>query len=127
MEAVKIAAVGIVAGLLALSIKKIKPEISMLISIAAGVVIIGMSFGYLTEAVGFIKDFAAQNSEVTKSLMLVLKIVGIAYICEFAVQILKDIGENAVASKIEVGGKLIIMVLTLPMLKTFAETVIGLL
>ncbi len=56
----------------------------------------------------------------------ILKIIGIAYIAEFAAQISKDAGQGAIASKIELGGKILILAMAIPILTAIIETVIGL-
>lgn len=122
----KIAAVGLVAGLLAIIIKKNNPELSVQISIAAGIMIFLMVADQLVYAVDFLRNFSEQYEGVYEGVKVVLKITGIAYVCEFAVQILRDAGENATASKIELGGKVMIMVVTLPLLGNFLDIIVSL-
>ncbi len=57
----------------------------------------------------------------------ILKIIGIAYIAEFGAQIAKDAGQGAIASKIELAGKVLIMIMAIPIISVIIETVIGLL
>jgi stage III sporulation protein AD len=57
----------------------------------------------------------------------ILKIIGIAYIAEFGAQITKDAGQGAIASKIELAGKILIMVMAIPILTVIIETIIRLL
>lgn len=54
----------------------------------------------------------------------ILKIIGIAYIAEFAAQITKDAGQGAIASKIELGGKILILAMAIPILTVMIETII---
>ena len=56
----------------------------------------------------------------------ILKIIGIAYIAEFAAQISKDAGQGAIASKIELGGKILILAMAIPILTVMIETIIQL-
>lgn len=56
----------------------------------------------------------------------ILKIIGIAYVAEFATQITKDAGQGAIASKIELGGKIIILAMAIPILTVMIETIIQL-
>lgn len=127
MEVAKIAAIGLIAGILAVTVKKTNPEIAMQVSIGAGVIIFIMVAGELADAVEFIRSFAEEYQSFSEGVGIVLKVVGIAYIAEFAVQILKDAGESALSSKVEIAAKVIIMLLTLPLLHSFAEMVFGLL
>ena len=126
MEVLRIAAVGIVAGVLAIAVKKTNPEISIQVGMAAGIVILLMSLEYLRDAVDFLRDFSEKTGSGYEAVRLVLKVIGIAYICEFAVQALKDAGENAIGAKVELGGKLIMVVLTLPLFSEFAGMVMQL-
>lgn len=56
----------------------------------------------------------------------ILKIIGIAYIAEFAAQITKDAGQGAIASKIELAGKVLILAMAIPILSVLIETIIQL-
>lgn len=54
----------------------------------------------------------------------ILKIIGIAYIAEFAAQVTKDAGQGSIASKIELGGKILILTMAIPILTVMIETII---
>jgi stage III sporulation protein AD len=56
----------------------------------------------------------------------ILKIMGIAYVTEFGAQIVRDAGQEAIASKIELAGKVLIMVLAIPIITVVIETVVDL-
>lgn len=56
----------------------------------------------------------------------ILKIIGIAYIAEFGAQLTKDAGQVAIASKIELAGKILILVMAVPILTVIIETILGL-
>ena len=126
MEIAKIAAVGIVAAVLAITLKKTNPEISLQVSLAAGIVILLMSVKQLREAVKFVREFSERFRGSLEVLTVVMKIVGIAYICEFAAQALRDCGEGSIAAKIELGGKLVMMTMTLPLFAEFITLVMRL-
>lgn len=126
MEIAKIAAVGLMACVLAVTLKKTKPEIAVQISIAAGIIILLMILDYLREAVNFIKEFADSMRGMYEGTVLVLKVIGIAYIGEFASDALNDAGESAIAKKVDLAGKVIITVMTLPLFKQFAQVVLSL-
>ena len=54
----------------------------------------------------------------------IIKIVGISYLMEFAINICKDAGESAIGTKLEFGGKVIILTLTFPILLSLVDTII---
>lgn len=127
MEIIQIALIGIVAGVLVVAIKQKQPEIGMQVSIVAGLIIFIYALDYLVTAVDYIRDIVTRYDIPYESITIVLKIIGIAYICEFAVQILKDTGESSLASKVELAGRVFIIVLSLPIMTSFLNMVLGLL
>ena len=127
MEIIKIAIIGIIAGVLVVAIKQKQPEIGMQASIIAGLIIFIYALDYLVTAVDYIRDIVTRYDIPFESITIVLKIIGVAYICEFAVQILKDTGEGSLASKVELAGRVFIIVLSLPIITSFMNMVLGLL
>jgi len=127
MEIVQIAAIGLIAGVLVVMIRQKQPELAMQVSIVAGLIIFIYVLDYLVTAVDYIKDVVERYKIAYESIAIVLKIIGIAYICEFAVQILKDTGETSLSSKVELAGRVLIIVLSLPVITSFMNMVIGML
>ena len=127
MEIAKVIGIGIVGGILAVAVKKTNPELGMQVSIAAGVIVFCLVLGYLAQAVDFIRSFAEQYGALYQGTLVLLKVIGIAYLCEFGVQVLRDAGENALAVKVELAGKVIIFAVTLPLIGQFAQMVLELL
>jgi len=127
MEIVRIVLIGIVAGVLIMTIKQKQPEIALQVSIIAGLIIFIYVLDYIVIAIDYVKDLVNKFSIPYESITVVLKIIGIAYICEFAVQVLKDTGENSIANKVEIAGRVFIVVLSLPVLSSFMNMVLGML
>jgi len=74
-----------------------------------------------------LEELAASSGVQMIYLKTILKIIGIAYIAEFGAQIVRDAGQEGIASKIELAGKVMIMVLAIPIISIIIETVIKLL
>lgn len=127
MEIIKIALIAIVAGVFALAIKQKQPELSLQVSIVAGLIIFLYVLNYLATAVDYIKDIVSRYNIPYAGITTVLKIIGVAYICEFAVQVLKDTGENTIATKVEIAGRVFIIVLSLPIITSFMNMIISML
>ena len=127
MEIVQIVAIGLIAGVLVVMIRQKQPELAMQVSIVAGLIILIYVLDYLVTAVEYIRDVVAEYEIPYDGIAIVLKIIGIAYICEFAVQILKDTGESSLSSKVELAGRVLIIVLSLPVFTSFLKMVIGML
>ena len=71
-----------------------------------------------------LRTFTGRMNIDTVYISTVFRIVGIAYIAEFGAQVCKDAGENSIASKIELAGKVIILVLAVPILIALMELII---
>ncbi|WP_435925112.1 stage III sporulation protein AD [Paenibacillus sp. DYY-L-2] len=127
MEMIQIVGLGLVATVLILVIKEQKPMFAFLIAASTGIFI----FLYLIGKIGGIIEVLEQLAESTGVQMIylktILKIIGIAYIAEFGAQIVRDAGQESIASKIELAGKVMIMVLAIPIISIIIETVIKLL
>ena len=127
MEIIRIALIGIVAGVLVVTVRQKQPEIGMQVGIVAGLIIFIYVLDYIVTAVDYVKNIVSSYHIPIDGITIGLKIVGIAYICEFAVHTLKDTGENALAAKVEIAGRVFIVVLSLPVLSSFMNMVIGIL
>ncbi|OEH85652.1 stage III sporulation protein AD [Desulfuribacillus stibiiarsenatis] len=127
MEILQIVSFGLVATILIIILKEQKPQIAFLLSIITGVSIFIFLLGKIAVIIQTIEKLAFQANIDIVFLETILKIIGIAYIAEFGAQISRDAGEGTVANKIELAGKILIMVLALPIIAVIIETVIQLL
>ncbi|RJX18704.1 MAG: stage III sporulation protein AD [Desulforudis sp.] len=127
MEILQIVGFGLVAAVLIVLLRQQKPEMAMLVSIAAGVVIFLFVLDKVGAVVNVLKDLAARANINMLYLGAILKIVGIAYIADFGAQICRDSGEGALASKIEFAAKVLIMVLAVPIVMAVLDTIMKIL
>ncbi len=81
----------------------------------------------IASIIGLISELAESANIHMVYLQTILKIIGIAYIAEFGSQIAKDAGQGAIASKIELAGKIFILVLAIPIIKAVIEMILALL
>jgi len=126
MEIFKIAAVGIIATIFSVMLKNQKPEFSLQISIITGLIIFLFVLSKLASVLEVFNTLVQKTNIDTVYITTILKIIGIAYIAEFGAQVCRDAGENAIASKIELGGKVLIMVLGIPILIALLDLIIKL-
>jgi len=118
----KIGMIGVVAAILATFLKKERAELSTMIGIITGIVI----FFYILSQLSVVTEFLANilkkiNIEETYYFQL-LKMLGVAYVAEFAASICKDAGHQAIAGMIELFAKLSIVTLSIPGLLFLVET-----
>lgn len=127
MDIVKIVGIGIIAVIIITIIKQYKPEFAIYVSILAGIIIFFMVFENLSGIIDLINDLTLKSNVNSDFIKILLKITGIAFLAEFAVQICMDLGESALANKLDLGGKVIIISLSIPILSSLIETVVQIL
>ncbi len=126
-EIVKVVAIGIVAVIIITIIKQYKPEFAIYVSIVAGIIIFFTVFDKLAGIINIINELSSKANINSEFIKILLKITGIAFLAEFAIQICTDLGESALANKVDLGGKVIIIGLSIPILSSLIETVIQIL
>ena len=124
MEIMQIIGIAIISTVLCLVLKKDRPEIANFVAITAGVAILLSVVLKLNFIVEEINSLAERANIPSMYISLIIKLIGIAYIMEFAVSLCKDCGENNIASKLEFGGKIIIMSMSFPILLSIIDVII---
>lgn len=127
MEIVKVIGVGLTALILIIILKQYKPEFAIYASLIAGAIILFMVMGKMTGVINMLTNLTNKIGVGSSFLKILLKITGIAILTEFAVSICKDSGENAIASKIDLGGKIIIISISIPIITALLELIINIL
>ncbi|GAV11026.1 stage III sporulation protein AD [Paenibacillus sp. NAIST15-1] len=100
---------------------------AFIISTFAGIAIFLFLIGKIEVVIQVLEDLADRSGIQPIYLKTILKMIGIAYIAEFGAQIVRDAGQDGIASKIELAGKVLIMVLAIPIISVIIETVMKLL
>ena len=124
MEIIKIAGIGLIALILIIIIKQYRPEFAVYISLCAGAIILTLVMSKMSGIIGILTELSNKVSNNNGLLTILMKITGIAFITEFAVSICKDSGESAIASKIDLGGKVVVISMSIPIISTLLETII---
>jgi len=124
VDIVQVIGLAIVATVIIAVIKAQRPEIAIQISIAAGIIVFTMILGKISAVIELLNSYAERININTVYISTLLKIVGIAYIAEFGAEVCKDAGESAIASKVELAGKVVIIVLAVPILTSLMNLII---
>ncbi len=125
MNIVQIVALALVAAILALTLKKYSPEVALIISLAASMIIFFSFMPQLTQAVQTVTTIGKRVNIESDYISIVLKIIGIAYIAELGSQICIDAGQSAIASKIEMAAKAFIIIIAAPIFLTLIDIITG--
>lgn len=117
MNILQIAALGIISAFAVLVVREHRPEIALVLGIGSGVMILILVLDGLFEVVYSFYNLAESTGLDSGVFSSVLKIVGVGYITEFAAGICVDSNNKSLGDKVMLGGKVMIMVLALPIIK----------
>lgn len=123
----KIALIGIVTAVIAVSCKGIKTEYGLYAGLAGCMIIAIAGIGKLASLTDVISRFEGYISDNAGYIAILLKMLGIAYVAGIASDISRDAGYNAMASQIEMAGKFSILLISAPILEALLDTVFTLL
>ena len=124
MDIIKIIGVGLIALIIIIIVKQYRPEFTMYVSVAAGIIILLLVMDKLSSIIDLLTNLANKTSINNEFIFLLIKITGIAILTEFASSVCKDSGETAIASKVDMGGKIIIVSMSIPIISSLLETVL---
>lgn len=127
MEVIKIIGIGLIALILIIILRQYKPEFVIYVSLIAGALILTLTFSKISGIIELINSLSSKASIHQDFITLLIKITGIAILTEFAVSICKDTGETAIANKIDMGGKVIMVSMSVPIIAGLLETIIKIL
>ena len=127
MDIVKIIGIGLTALIVIIILKQYKPEFTVYVSLIAGAIVLFIVMDKLEGIINILQTLANKTGTGRSFLKILLKITGIAILTEFAVSVCKDSGETAVASKIDFGGKIIIISISIPIITALLELIINIL
>lgn len=127
MEIWQIVGIALVVSVISVVLKQFRPEIALQLTILTGTIIFTLIIDKIKIIVDLLQNLADQANISSYYLIIVLKIVGVAYLAEFGADICRDAGENALATKIEIAAKVGVLVLAIPIIVAILESVMRLL
>ena len=127
MEIIKIIGIAIIALIIIILLKQYRPEFTIYISLVAGILIMFLIMDKLGGIIDLLKSLTNKTQINSQFLLLLIKITGIAFLAEFATSICKDSGETAIASKVELGSKIVIISMSVPIISSLLETILKIL
>ena len=114
MSIFQLIAVAVLGTALALTIRPFRPEMAMLVGIVTGLILLGYGLAELSGLVETLRTLSASYGVDGSYVGVLLKIIGIAYAAQFGSQVCMDAGESAIAGKVELCGRVLILAAALP-------------
>lgn len=115
------AGAGVIFCLLALLVKQYRPELASCVSLAGGLALLLAAIIWAEPLISEIRDIASGSGQ-GENFGIALKAIGVCIIAQTASDICKDAGQQSLAAKIDLGGKLAVLAVSLPLLRGLLET-----
>ena len=119
----KVIGIALTAAAASLLLRTYRPELSVQIAVAAGTLLLLLTVDELKVMSAFLNDMFERTGIKTEYLKAMVKVLGIAYLAQFAADLCRDAGESAVAGKVELAGRVMILAISLPILGAILELV----
>ena len=123
MEVMRIVGIGLIGAILSILLRNSKPEFSMLIPVVVSFTVLACAMPYLIRITEELSRMASSAGIHSSYMRIVIKVIGISYLVCITAELCKDAGENAIAAKIELGGKLIILAMAIPIINSLLNLV----
>ncbi|MFD2045973.1 stage III sporulation protein AD [Ornithinibacillus salinisoli] len=125
MDIIQIVTLGIIASILYIVLKDLKGPFAFFIILVTGIIIFLVVMKQIGSIINLIETLGQKATINGMYIQTILKIIGIAYITELGANITKDAGLGAVAAKIELAGKVFILLLAIPILTAVIEAILN--
>jgi len=126
VEIWQVVGLALVVTVIGIVLKQIRPEIALQLTILTGATIFLLVMGKVKVIVELLQNLADQSNISSYYLLIVLKIVGIAYLAEFGAQICRDAGEGTLANKVELAARISVLILGIPIITAILESLVRL-
>lgn len=123
MELVKIIGVGIVTAVTAVLLRTSRPELSFAVTIAGSVILLMFSIDLLSQTFVVFAELGEKTGIDNQLIKVIVKIVAIGYLVEFAAGIVEDFGSKSIADKLVLAGKVIIFTVSVPIVRTLVSLI----
>lgn len=124
MELFKLIAIAFVCALFTIVLKNTKPELAFVTTLSGAIILMIAALDQFSGVFSLLNDLSKLTGIDSKIVKLLLKIVGVGYLTEFSSDILNDFGANSIASKVELCGKITILLLASPIIKMLVAVIV---
>lgn len=124
MDIIQLVLISMVASIIYIILKDIQPTFAFLILLLTSIFIISVVINQINTIIQLLQAIGERASIESSYIYTILKIIGIAYVTELGANIVKDAGLASVASKLELAGKIFILLLAIPIITAVIDIVI---
>lgn len=127
MDITSLVGAAVLSAVLCVIVRQYKPEMSLGISIACGVLLMGAAAAMLAPSAELISKLAGSAGLDSGYARTLFKALAVCYITQLGADVCRDAGESAIAGKVELAGKAAVVVISLPVFSALADLVLELL
>lgn len=120
----KIIFAAVISIVLSMIVSKINPEFKLYIAVMFGLFVLFFLFGEVKGSIAEFTDIFSRYDIKIENFGILLKIVAIAYICDFISLLCKDLSYESIGKKVEIAGKVVILIYSFDVIKTFLDQVL---
>lgn len=125
MDIFAFAGAGIVMCVLIVTVKQWKPELSLPLTVACGVVMTCFLIRVVAPLIEEMKSLADIGGVSAEHLDIAVKAVGICIAVQTAADVCRDAEQSALANKLEMGGKFALLIVALPLFREMLSLAVG--
>ena len=118
MQIFQLVGIAFITAVAALILKGTKPELAFAVTIAGSIILLLFVFDVFRDSIAIFGEIANEAGINSSLIKILLKMIGIGYLVEFSAGILTDFGSDSVADKLVFCGKVVILVLSIPILES---------
>lgn len=127
MDIIQVIGIGLIGTILTVVLRETKPELALLLSILIGTIILLLLVGKIAVIIEVMNNLASKANIDLIYFKTILKVIAISYLTEFGYKICYDAGQNNIAMKIQLAGRIFIMILGIPIMLAILESILQLL
>ena len=116
---------GMIAALLCLLLRQYRPEYALSASLVCSALLLSAVIAQMTPLFSAIRSVLGRMEGGNNCTVILIKSMGVCYLTQLASDTCKDAGESALAGKIELAGRVAVLILSLPMLESLLQTALG--
>ena len=125
MDVMRVAGLSMASAVVALVLRRLRPEMGLAAALAAGMLVLGMALPLLGQLIEGVRSLARAGGVKDGYMLLLFKVAGISLLMDFAAQTCRDAGEEGLAMKAELAGRVVLLTLALPPLRSLLGLILS--
>lgn len=125
MDVMRVAGLSMASAVVALVLRRLRPEMGLAAALASGVLVLGMALPMLGQLIEEVRSLARAGGVKDGYMLLLFKVAGISLLMDFAAQTCRDAGEEGLAMKAELAGRVVLLTLALPPLRSLLGLILS--